>query len=133
LKKDNFPNIRFHQGSSYDNLSSIYGKFPLIVSLEVIEHCYSPRAFAKTFYDLVVDNGIGVISTPYHGYIKNLVLAMSGNMDSHFTALWNGGHIKFFSMDTLSELLHEAGFKSIEFYRAGRIPPLAKINDSCSS
>jgi len=71
--------------------------------------------------------GVLVRSIPYHGYLKNLALALSGAMDSHFTALWDGGHIKFWSMDTLGHLLREAGFTKLEFDRVGRtIPALAK-------
>jgi 2-polyprenyl-6-hydroxyphenyl methylase/3-demethylubiquinone-9 3-methyltransferase len=66
------------------------------------------------------------VSTPYHGYLKNLALALSGKLDKHFTALWDGGHIKFFSIATLGQLLREAGFKDLRFVRVGRIPPLAK-------
>jgi 2-polyprenyl-6-hydroxyphenyl methylase/3-demethylubiquinone-9 3-methyltransferase len=47
-------------------------------------------------------------------------------MDMHFTALWEDGHIKFWSIETLSTLLREAGFRDIRFLRVGRIPPLAK-------
>jgi 2-polyprenyl-6-hydroxyphenyl methylase/3-demethylubiquinone-9 3-methyltransferase len=47
-------------------------------------------------------------------------------MDRHFTALWDYGHIKFWSMITLRELLEETGFIDIKFERAGRVPPLAK-------
>ena len=47
-------------------------------------------------------------------------------MDKHFTALWDNGHIKFWSIDTLGELLREAGFVDVRFERVGRIPPLAK-------
>ena len=47
-------------------------------------------------------------------------------MDRHFTALWPGGHVKFFSMQTLGHLLKEAGAKEINFMRVGRIPILAK-------
>jgi 2-polyprenyl-6-hydroxyphenyl methylase/3-demethylubiquinone-9 3-methyltransferase len=54
------------------------------------------------------------------------VLAISGKMDSHFTALWDGGHVKFFSIRTLSELLKEAGNPDVQFLRLGRIPVLAK-------
>ena len=43
-----------------------------------------------------------MLSTPYHGYLKNLALAVSGRMDRHFTALHVGGHIKFFSIETLT-------------------------------
>ena len=47
-------------------------------------------------------------------------------MDPHFTALWDHGHIKFWSMKTLRELLIEAGFVDIRFERVGRVPALAK-------
>lgn len=47
-------------------------------------------------------------------------------MDAHFTALWDHGHIKFWSMKTLTLLLEEAGFRDIRFERLGRIPALAK-------
>jgi 2-polyprenyl-6-hydroxyphenyl methylase/3-demethylubiquinone-9 3-methyltransferase len=47
-------------------------------------------------------------------------------MDKHFTALWDHGHIKFWSMKTLSQLLEEAGFVDVRFVRVGRVPALAK-------
>jgi 2-polyprenyl-3-methyl-5-hydroxy-6-metoxy-1,4-benzoquinol methylase len=98
----------------------------VVVSLEVIEHCFHPRRFAKTFYDLIAPGGIGILSTPYHGYWKNLALAVAGKWDDHLTVLWEGGHIKFFSKRTLGMLLAESGFNYIRFIRVGRIPPLAK-------
>jgi 2-polyprenyl-6-hydroxyphenyl methylase/3-demethylubiquinone-9 3-methyltransferase len=118
--------VRAHLGSAYDDLVSTYGTFPLVVSLEVVEHCFDPRAFAKTFLALIAPGGIGFLSTPYHGYLKNLALAVSGKMDRHFTALWDGGHVKFFSIRTLRELLVEAGAAELQFLRVGRIPALAK-------
>ena len=65
-----------------------------------------------------------ILTTPYHGYLKNLALAVSGKMDDHFTALWDGGHIKFFSVSTLSKLLEAESCTEIEFKYAGRIPYL---------
>ena len=126
LAKEGVPNARFRVGSAYDDLASQYGLFPLVVSLEVIEHCYEPRSFVKTFYRLLAPGGVGFISTPYHSYLKNLALAVSGKMDRHFTALWDGGHIKFFSIQTLREIVSEAGPSELEFLRVGRIPALAK-------
>ena len=121
-----FPSVHTHVGSAYDNLAAIYGTFPLVISLEVIEHCLEPRTFAKTFLSLIAPRGVGFLSTPYHSYLKNLALAVSGKMDRHFTALWNGGHIKFFSMETLGQLLEETGAKQVNFMRVGRFPILAK-------
>ena len=85
--RSTFPHVRCDIGSAYDDLASLYGTFDLVVSLEVVEHCLEPRTFSKTFMSLIAPGGIGVVSTPYHGYLKNLALALAGKMDSHFTAL----------------------------------------------
>lgn len=118
--------VKAYLGSAYDDLAATYGTFPLVVSLEVIEHCIDPRTFTKTFLSLIAPGGIGFLSTPYHGYLKNLALAVSGKMDSHFGALWDGGHVKFFSMKTLRKLLKEAGTTDLQLLRVGRIPVFAK-------
>jgi 2-polyprenyl-3-methyl-5-hydroxy-6-metoxy-1,4-benzoquinol methylase len=121
-----YPALNLHLGSAYDDLSDQYGQFPIVVSLEVIEHMYLPRKFGKTLYDLVEPGGVTIISTPFHGYWKNVTLALTGKMDAHFTALWDYGHIKFWSIETLRSLLQETGFQDITFIRVGRIPILAK-------
>lgn len=124
--KNAYPNLRFEQGSAYDDLAAKYGRFPVVVSLEVVEHVYAPRDYARTLFDLLEPGGTAIVSTPYHGYLKNLALALTGTMDRHFTALWDHGHIKFWSIPTLTTLLTEAGFRDIRFLRVGRIPALAK-------
>ena len=121
-----YPNLRLDEGSAYDDLSGRYGKFPVVLSLEVVEHVYAPREYARTVFDLLNSGGTAILSTPYHGYWKNLALALSGKMDQHFTALWDHGHIKFWSTKTLGELLREAGFTDVRFERVGRVPPFAK-------
>jgi 2-polyprenyl-3-methyl-5-hydroxy-6-metoxy-1,4-benzoquinol methylase len=118
--------VEAYLGSAYADLAANYGTFSLVVSLEVIEHCMEPRAFARTFLSLIAPGGVGFLSTPYHGYLKNMALAVSGQMDRHFTALWDGGHVKFFSIKTLRALLQEAGASDVRFLRVGRIPILAK-------
>ena len=121
-----YPDMNLRLGSAYDDLGNQYGHFPIVISLEVVEHLYFPRKFAKTLYDLLEPGGTAIISTPYHGYWKNLAMALTGTMDAHFTALWDHGHIKFWSIKTLTLLLQEAGFREISFSRVGRIPFLAK-------
>lgn len=126
LAREAYPGCRFDVASAYDDLAGRYGQFDIVVSLEVIEHLYDPRKFAKRVFELLKPGAPCVISTPYHGYLKNLALAVSGRLDKHFTALWDGGHIKFWSIDTLGQLLAEAGFQDIQFQRVGRVPALAK-------
>jgi 2-polyprenyl-6-hydroxyphenyl methylase/3-demethylubiquinone-9 3-methyltransferase len=124
--RQSHPGLNVHVGSAYDDLAETYGRFPVVISLEVVEHVYAPRKFAATLYDLVEPGGLALVSTPYHGYWKNLALAVSGRMDRHFTALWDHGHIKFWSMDTLGQLLAEAGFEPPRWRRVGRFQPLAR-------
>jgi 2-polyprenyl-6-hydroxyphenyl methylase/3-demethylubiquinone-9 3-methyltransferase len=89
-------NVQLEEGSSEDDLAAKYGHFPIVLSLEVIEHVYAPRKFAGRVWDLLEPGGLAVISTPYHGYLKNIALAVFNKMDWHWTALWDHGHIKFF-------------------------------------
>ncbi len=121
-----YPGLKLAQGSAYDNLVEAYGTFPVLMSLEVVEHVYAPRDYAKTAYDLLEPGGTAIFSTPYHGYLKNLVMAVTGKMDAHFTALWDHGHIKFWSEKTLTTLMVEAGFETPRYLKVDRIPALAK-------
>jgi 2-polyprenyl-3-methyl-5-hydroxy-6-metoxy-1,4-benzoquinol methylase len=126
LGREFYPGLKIYQGSAYDDLPARFGIFPIVLSLEVVEHVYDPRAYARTLYELVAPDGIAIVSTPYHGYFKNVLIALSGRWDAHHSPLWDHGHIKFWSVDTLERLLLEVGFKSIDFRRVGRIPALAK-------
>lgn len=121
-----YPNLKLFEGSAYDDLAGCYGQFPVVMSLEVVEHVYFPRQYAATLFSLLKPGGVAIVSTPYHGYWKNLALALTGKMDAHFTALWDHGHIKFWSIKTLGQLLREAGFVDIRFRRVGRVPIIAK-------
>jgi 2-polyprenyl-3-methyl-5-hydroxy-6-metoxy-1,4-benzoquinol methylase len=114
------------EGNAYEDLPGRFGTFDVVLSLEVVEHLYSPREFAANAFRLLNSGGIAFISTPYNGWLKNVALALLGQFDHHHSPLWDHGHIKFWSLSTLSQLLAEAGFKDIEFRRVGRVPPLAK-------
>lgn len=102
-------------------------KFLYLIFTEVIEHLYDPRSFVLFARKILSPTaGEFIISTPYHDYLKNLVLAITGKLDKHFTALWLGGHIKFFSKKSLALLLKEENFQVIDFAGAGRLPFLWK-------
>jgi 2-polyprenyl-6-hydroxyphenyl methylase/3-demethylubiquinone-9 3-methyltransferase len=78
IARRHFPSVEYYQGSAYEDLNERFGEFDLTVSLEVVEHLYSPKTFAKTLFSLTKPGGVCVVSTPYHGYLKNLALAVSG-------------------------------------------------------
>jgi 2-polyprenyl-3-methyl-5-hydroxy-6-metoxy-1,4-benzoquinol methylase len=121
------PGVRLEVGSVYDNISIRFGQpIDAVVSLEVIEHLYDPRTFVGRVRECLRPGGLFVLSTPYHGYLKNLLIAMGGRFDAHVAPLWDAGHIKFWSRRTLTSLLGEKGFRVDAFIGAGRLPYLWK-------
>ncbi|WP_313958979.1 class I SAM-dependent methyltransferase [Umezakia ovalisporum] len=133
LAQEKFTDCRFIQGSIYDlPYTEMGGQFDIIISCEVIEHLFYPKELVRNTKQLLKPNGRLILTTPYHGYLKNLALAISGKMDKHFTALWDGGHIKFFSVVTMKSLLISEGYEDIKFKFAGGIPYLSK-SMLCSS
>ncbi|HEV2912884.1 MAG TPA: class I SAM-dependent methyltransferase [Pyrinomonadaceae bacterium] len=124
IATESFSDCRFAVGSAYDDLS-IYGSFDVLISLEVVEHLFYPGRYARTIADLLKPQGIAIISTPYHGYIKNLALSIFNKWEAHHDPLWEGGHIKFWTRPKLVRLFEEVGLYENSFHRVGRIPPLA--------
>jgi 2-polyprenyl-3-methyl-5-hydroxy-6-metoxy-1,4-benzoquinol methylase len=102
------------------------GKFDLVTSSDVIEHMYRPSDLLEAAIARLKPGGHVLLGTPYHGYLKNLVLAATGRMDAHFSSLHDGGHIKFFSVTTLSQLMRTHGFRDLKFTFYGRAPWLWK-------
>jgi 2-polyprenyl-3-methyl-5-hydroxy-6-metoxy-1,4-benzoquinol methylase len=121
-----YPKIRFEIMGADDQLLAALGErpFDIVVSTEVIEHLYAPRALVRTAYAALRPGGRFILSAPYHGYLKSLLIAATGRMDHHFDPLWEGGHIKFFSRATLGRLLAEENFRNLQFRGAGRVPGL---------
>lgn len=96
--------------------------FDTIISTEVIEHLYDPEGFIDLCKQSLQKNGEIILSTPYHGYLKNMMLSIFDLWDTHLSPTWHGGHIKFWSRRTLSKLLRDKGFEVVSFRGCGRIP-----------
>ncbi|MBN2576790.1 MAG: class I SAM-dependent methyltransferase [Deltaproteobacteria bacterium] len=120
-----WPDIDFQFGDATEDLSAL-GAFDAIYSTEVIEHVVLPRRFAQNLFRLLKPGGLAILSTPYHGWLKNVTIAILGKYDSHHGPLSDWGHIKFWSPDTLARLLWEAGLEDIEYRGTGRVPYLWK-------
>jgi 2-polyprenyl-3-methyl-5-hydroxy-6-metoxy-1,4-benzoquinol methylase len=102
--------------------------FDTIISTEVVEHLYDPVQYIGFCKRILQRSHKGeiILSTPYHGYLKNLLISVSGKWDAHADPFWKGGHIKFWSIKTLSKLLTDNGFEVIQVQGCGRIPYLWK-------
>jgi len=128
LARATYPSGRFELLPADDRILELLGEepFDVVVSTEVVEHLYAPRDFARGCFAALKPGGKFVCSTPYHGYLKNLLICLFNRFDAHFNPLWDCGHIKFWTPRTLRQLLAEVGFGNLRFRGAGRVPFLWK-------
>lgn len=120
-------NGEFFVASCYDDpLQLGLTGFDAVTCLEVVEHLYWPDAAMQFARKALKDSGWLIVSTPYHGYLKNLCISLLNRWDCHWNPLRRGGHIKFFSRKTLTRLVERNGFEVAKFYGVGRFPGLWK-------
>lgn len=89
------------------------------VCFEVIEHVLEPRALLGQLHSILKPGGHLALTTPYHGRLKNLALALYG-FDRHYAV--EGPHIRFFTDAALRRLLRETGFRVLACRHFGRLP-----------
>jgi 2-polyprenyl-3-methyl-5-hydroxy-6-metoxy-1,4-benzoquinol methylase len=127
LAQKSYPTIEFIHADIMHPIEALSGKrCDCVVALDVIEHLWMPRVLFRRSRELLKPGAHLILSTPYHGYWKNLALAVTNAFDKHWHPLRDHGHVKFFSAKTIRALCEEEGFSVVDFRRAGRIPPLAK-------
>ena len=121
------PNAVFYEMGVYDAPTSFpENEFDAVISSEVIEHLYSPQFLPHFAKAKLRTHGHFILTTPYHGYFKNLVLSLAGKWDSHWMPMREGGHIKLWSAKTLNNLLDSTGFDIWRTVGCGRYPFLWK-------
>jgi len=124
---NSFNNLEFVCANiNADLANAFFVKFDLILSSDVIEHMYRPADLIDLATSLLQVSGHLIVVTPYHGYIKNLLLAVLNKWDAHHGVGWDGGHIKFFSVKTLRDLFEKYGYEDISFTYYGRVHLLYK-------
>lgn len=120
------PEGRFEVDVATPDLRERLGEepFDLVVSAEVVEHVYDGDDWGRAVFNALKPGGRVVLTTPYHGYLKNVLIAAAGKWDHHHTSLDAGSHIKFWSRATITELLRRNGLEFEAFRGAGRAPLL---------
>lgn len=121
IARKNSPNIIFYNNNIYDfNEPALHGKFDIVTAFELIEHLENPIEFLRQAKRYLKPGGYLLLSAPYHGYLKNLILSALNLWDRHFVLALNFGHVCFFSPKTIKQMLSEEGFTDLKFYFTGR-------------
>ncbi len=127
IAKRTYPDVEFCVANIEQPLPvKLCNQFDAVVSIEVIEHLLLPRTLFSRAKEALKPNGDFIVSTPYHGYLKNLAIALTGKFDSHWHPLRDYGHVKFFSLKTLENIFQEQGLELQGVWRVGRVKALAR-------
>lgn len=90
ISYSSYPHVPFHNYGVQDDPQELLARekpFDVVISTEVIEHLYSPHLLPHYARSVLKDAGHLIVTTPYHGYWKNLALSLTDHWDKHHTAL----------------------------------------------
>jgi 2-polyprenyl-6-hydroxyphenyl methylase/3-demethylubiquinone-9 3-methyltransferase len=119
--RNNFPGGAFGVTSLEDGIPFPDGTFAAVWSSEVLEHLFDVHAALSEINRILQPGGMFVLTTPYHGLVKNIIIALK-NFDHHYDPYLS--HIRFFTKQTLVQCLTRAGFAIETFSGVGRRWPV---------
>jgi 2-polyprenyl-3-methyl-5-hydroxy-6-metoxy-1,4-benzoquinol methylase len=118
-----YPTQDFRVGGPEDFTAEFSEKFQAIWSSEVIEHIFDVYQFLVSLRQCLAPGGKLVLTTPYHGLIKNVLIDV---MNPHLHYQPFGGHIRFFNKRSLGYCLDYCGFTVRKWSAFGRMWPVYK-------
>jgi 2-polyprenyl-3-methyl-5-hydroxy-6-metoxy-1,4-benzoquinol methylase len=102
------------------------GSFDVVWAGEVIEHVADTAAWLSEVRRVLRSGGSLLLSTPAHGRLALLGLALSGRtFAAHFDPL--GEHLRFYTRATLTGLLEGFRFQEVEIRCAGGPPGARRV------
>jgi SAM-dependent methyltransferase len=116
-----YPQMKFHRIVESGEIPLESGSADFVLSSEVIEHIYDTENAFGEIARILRPGGRLLLTTPYHGLIKNLLTVTLG-FDKHFDPL--GPHIRFFSKRSLFVCLKRVGLEPLEHGYYGRFYPV---------
>jgi 2-polyprenyl-3-methyl-5-hydroxy-6-metoxy-1,4-benzoquinol methylase len=95
--------------------------FDVVWAGEVLEHVLDTAAWLSEVRRVLRSGGSLLVSTPAHGPLTLARLGLSRRaFAAHFDP--HGDHVRFYSRDTLTQLIGEFGFEAISVRSCGGLP-----------
>jgi SAM-dependent methyltransferase len=100
--------------------------FDVVWAGETIEHVADTANWLSELRRLLRSGGRLLLSTPAHGRLAMLGLALSGRaFDAHFDP--RADHLRFYTRRTLRRSLEDSGFQDIDVREAAGLPGLRRL------
>lgn len=121
--KKKIPDAKLYLTHDGKKLSLKPASVDFITALDVVEHIYdTPKIFSE-FGRVLRPGGKILITTPYHGLLKNLIICVFG-----FEKIFDptGPHIRFFTARSLTRCLKDVNLKVLSKGYYGRFFPVSR-------
>ncbi|MCL4415425.1 MAG: methyltransferase domain-containing protein [Actinobacteria bacterium] len=118
-----FSKVKFYHAEDGDKLPLKSSSIDFILALDVLEHVYNTERTIKELYRILKPGGQILVSTPYHGFIKNLIL-ITLFFEEYFDP--RGAHIRHYSKKSLTTQLKDVGFSILKCNYFGRFYPVSR-------
>jgi SAM-dependent methyltransferase len=119
--RERHPGLRFELVEAHGPLPFDAAAFDVVWASEVIEHVADTGRWLSEVRRVLRPGGALLLTTPYHGRLKNLLLAVTG-FEAHFDP--TGQHLRFYTRRSICRTLEAFGFERIETTSAGGTPLL---------
>lgn len=117
MAKCNNPDVSFELLAPDGSIPASDDKFSAVWCTEVIEHILDVHIFLSEIRRVLKPGGILILTTPYHGFLKNLLIVLL-KFDRHFNPEYS--HIRYFDKKGLSRCLNRAGLSPCNWSGIGR-------------
>lgn len=118
LARKLYPQLEWKEGAI--PLPEPDASFSAIMSSEVMEHVFETGELFAEFSRLLRPGGKLLLTTPYHGWLKDVVLLFSGRMDRHYHDPFSE-HVRYYSRRTLAAVLTRHNLRLVAFHGIGRV------------
>jgi len=121
--KKTLKDVQFHKITDGSRVPLRNGSLDFIIALDVIEHVYDTEQMFHEFTRMLKKGGKILISTPFCGIIKNILVTM---IDYELVYDPLGPHVRYYTKKSLTKCLEDSGFECLEWNYFGRFYPIYK-------
>lgn len=111
-----------NQGIKFDD-----EEFECITCLDVLEHVFNPLFLIKEIYRVLQINGHLILIVPNASYFRYILSIIKGRFPKTSGDVgYDGGHLHYFGVENLKEILNFSNFKILKIMGVGGIGTLIK-------
>ena len=116
--RQQFPQINFECANSEQKLPFTNNFFDIVWAGDIIEHIHFTDSFINEINRVLRIGGFFVLSTPMHNRLKNVIISLC-RFEKHFDPEFP--HLRFYTLNSLENVLKKRGFNIEEVRYIGRI------------